>query len=128
MPTYSYSCQNCKCDFEIFFYIKDYTEKPKCIGCDSTNTLRRFVDDARTQNSSVKKSDSELKTIGDLAKRNSDKLSEDEKVHLYQKHNAYKFEESKKELPTGMNRIQKPSKIKWPGSNGKQKRKSKNGK
>ena len=127
MPTYSYHCNNCQSDFELFFYIKDYSEKPKCAACNSAKTERRYVDDVITQNMSVKKSDSELKTIGDLAKRNADKFSEDEKIHLYQKHNAYKFEDSTKELPTGMNRVQKKPKIKWPGSTGKKKRKTNNG-
>lgn len=127
MPTYSYICNNCGCNFEIFANIKDYTQNAKCVGCDSINTSRRFIDDVLTQSSSVRKSDTELKTIGDLAKRNSEKLSEDEKIHLYQKHNAYKFEDSKKELPKGMNRVKKPQKIKWPGSKGKQKRKTNNG-
>lgn len=128
MPTYSYFCNDCQCDFEIFSHIKDYSEHAKCINCHQTNTDRRFIDDVVTQSSSVKKSDSELKTIGDLAKRNSDRLSEDEKIHLYQKHNAYKFEDSTKELPKGMNRVKKPPKIKWPGSQGKPKRKKNNGK
>jgi pyruvate-formate lyase-activating enzyme len=64
--------------------------------------------------SCVKKSDSELKTIGDIANRNRDKLSEDEKTHLYEKHNKYKDQDLTKQLPQGMKRIQKPKKkIKW---------------
>lgn len=126
MPTYSYSCNKCKSNFELFFYIKDYQDKPKCITCDSENTYRRYADDVLTQNTSIKKSDSELKTIGDLAKRNSDKMSEDEKIHLYQKHNSYKFEDNTKELPTGMTRVKKPQKPKWSNTK-KQRRKTKNG-
>lgn len=87
-----------------------------------------IADDVLTQNASVKKSDNELKTIGDLARRNSDRMSDDEKIHLYQKHNAYKFDDPTKELPKGMNRIKKPKKIKWPGSEGSQKRKPRNAK
>ena len=128
MPTYSYYCNNCLSSFELFFYIKDYNDKPKCSHCNSLKTERKYIDDVITQNMSVKKSDTELKTIGDLAKRNADKLSEDEKIHLYQKHNSYKFEDSTKELPKGMNRVKKPEKTKWPGSVGKNKRKTKNGK
>lgn len=128
MPTYSYYCNSCKTKFELFFYIKDYKSKQKCVKCNSLNTNRRYVDDVLTQSSSVKKSDSELKTIGDLAKRNSDRMSEDEKIHLYQKHNSYKYEEGIKELPTGMNRIKKPPKPKWSNHiNKKQRRKKKNG-
>lgn len=127
MPTYSYHCEDCAFNFELFFYIKDYIEKPLCSKCQSKNTARRFTHDVSTQNTSVRKSDTELKTIGDLAKRNSERLSEDEKIHLYQKHNSYKEEQSTKELPKGMNRVQKPNKPKWPGSLGKKKRKHKHG-
>ena len=127
MPTYSYTCQCCNCDFEMFYYIKDYISNPKCIQCQSSSTYRRYVDDVMTQSSSVKKGDSELKTLGDLAKRNSERLSEDEKTHLYIKHNQYKYEESTKELPKGMSRVKKPIKPKWPGSQPKNKRKRNNG-
>lgn len=128
MPSYSYFCSDCKKDFELFFYIKDYVPQPCCQHCGSKNTDRDYISDVMTQSSSVKKSDSELKTIGDLARRNSDKFSEDEKVHLYRKHNEYKFTESTKELPTGMSRMKKPPKVSWPGSKTiKKKRKPKNG-
>ena len=83
--------------------------------------------DVMSQSASVKKSDSELKTIGDLARRNSERMSDDQKISLYQKHNAYKYDESTKELPTGMSRLNKPKKPKWPGANSKIKRKPKNG-
>jgi putative FmdB family regulatory protein len=116
MPVYSYRCQKCKKDFELFFYIKDYTENPECSFCGSRLTTRKYIEDAATLISSVKKADSELKTIGDLANRNRDKMSEDEKNSLYTKHNSYKYEESQKELPKGMTRIkpsQKRDKPKW---------------
>lgn len=112
MPTYSYLCESCKSSFELFFYIKDYQEHPKCSVCGKTKTYRDY-NDLQTLNSSVKKSDSELKTLGDLANRNRDKLSSDEKAHLYQKHNDYKEQESTKQLPTGMSRMKKPPKTKW---------------
>jgi putative FmdB family regulatory protein len=125
MPTYSYYCLKCKKHFELFSFIKDYKEKPSCINCKSSETERSYISDVVTQMTSVRKSDSELKTIGDLAKRNSDKLSEDEKTHLYHKHNSYKYEESNKELPSGMSRIKKPKKTKWPGTTATNKRKPK---
>jgi len=126
MPTYSYNCLNCKNTFELFAFIKDYREKPKCIHCESCDTQRSYITDVMTQMASVKKSDSELKTIGDLARRNSDKFSDDEKTHLYNKHNSYKYEESTKQLPSGMSRLKKPKKTKWPGSSiNKNKRKPK---
>lgn len=113
MPTYSYICADCSYEFELFFYIKDYTDTPSCSACQSKNTYREYVKDVATQVASVKKSDSELKTIGDLANRNRDRLSEDEKIALYNKHNSYKEEEPKTELPKGMKRLKKQKKIKW---------------
>jgi len=113
MPTYSYCCNKCSQEFELFFYIKDYIEKPSCIYCKSKNTTRSYIKDVSTQNTSVRKMDSELKTVGDLANRNRDKLSEDEKISLFNKHNEYKQEKPTTELPKGMKRIAKTSKVKW---------------
>lgn len=128
MPTYSYCCNKCNSEFELFFYIKDYQEHPKCVSCKSCNTNRLFIKDARTLNTSVKKADSELKTLGDLAQRNSDRMSDDHKQHLYMKHNSYKDEKDLKPLPNGMSRMKKGTKVKWPGTNNiKIKRKPKNG-
>lgn len=114
MPTYSYTCDDCKTEFELFFYIKDYIEKPHCVTCGKPNTHRRYMDDVGTQSTSVRKADSELKTIGDLANRNRDRLTEDQKIHLHQKHNSYKDNAPDTPLPKGMKRIKKPPKISWP--------------
>lgn len=114
MPTYTYECSKCKHIFELFFYIRDYKESPKCTKCKSKNTYRSYIKDVITQSSSVKKSDSELKTIGDLALRNTERISNDQKAHLHMKHNSYKeTTEEAKPLPKGMSRVKKPSKIKW---------------
>jgi putative FmdB family regulatory protein len=113
MPTYSYKCNNCEQEFELFFYIKDYTEQPPCPACKSNKTIRLVSRDVMTQNMSVKKADNELKTIGDIANRNRDRLSEDEKKHLFDKHNSYKNEQSNKKLPSGMTRLKKQPKTKW---------------
>lgn len=111
MPTYSYYCDSCKKDFELFFYIKDYVENPICEEC-KHSTSRLYAKDVLTQTSSVKKSDSELKTLGDLALRNSDRMSSDEKIALEKKHNAYRDIDDKP-LPKGMSRVKKPPKPKW---------------
>ena len=114
MPTYSYRCLSCNTEFELFFYIRDYIEKPLCVKCNSKNTERQLTKDASTLNSSIKKSDTELKTIGDLANRNRDRMSEDQKSELQKKHNSYKEEEPKKQLPSGMTRMKKSGvKNKW---------------
>lgn len=113
MPTYSYYCDKCSSEFELFFYIKDYIEKPNCEYCKSKNTYRLYSKDVLTQAASIKKLDSELKTIGDLANRNRDRMSEDEKNNLQKKHNEYKETQEDKPLPKGMTRMQKGKKIKW---------------
>jgi len=128
MPTYSYICNKCNSEFELFTYIKDYQENPNCTLCGSCATNRQIVKDAMTLNSAVKKADSELKTLGDLAQRNSERMSDDYKHHLYTKHNSYKDTQDLKPLPSGMSRVKKQPKIKWPGTHGiKHKRKPKNG-
>jgi putative FmdB family regulatory protein len=118
MPTYTYFCEECLKSFELFFYIKDYNSNPICSLCDSRKTNRLYAADVATQSASVRKSDSELKTIGDIAMRNTERMSKDEKIHLYQKHNSYKENVSEtKPLPRGMSRVKKTPKIKWPGTN-----------
>jgi hypothetical protein len=112
MPNYSYFCDNCSLCIEKFFSIKDYKEKIKCPEC-KKNCNRDYHTDIPSQSASVKKSDSELKTLGDLGNRNRDRMSDDQKVELHKKHNDYKEQESTKELPKGMSRIKKPKKIKW---------------
>lgn len=110
MPVYSYKCNHCDHNFELFFPIKDYEKSPKCPMCDSIQTDRQYMLDVSTISSCVKKSDTELKTIGDLANRNRDRMSDDEKSALYDRHNSYKEAESEKQLPTGMSRIKKKGK------------------
>ena len=114
MPSYSYSCLNCKTSFELFYSFKDYIQNPKCPCCKKKTTEREYIKDLKTLNSSIKKSDSELKTVGDLAKRNADRLSNDEKRHLHDKHNSYKENKvEEKPLPAGMSRMKKGTKTLW---------------
>jgi len=112
MPEYTYKCNECCKSFSVISSIRNYKEHPKC-ECGSKKTERQYIEDCQTINSSVRKADSELGTIGDLANRNRDKLSYDEKVHLHNKHNSYK-EQTIENLPKGMEQIKKPKKkIKW---------------
>lgn len=107
MPSYTFYCNGCKNSFEVFCYIRDYIDRPRCISCNSTKTERQYTVDASTISSSIKKSDSELKTIGDLADRNRERMSDDHKQSLLDKHNAYKDTEATQPLPHGMSRIKK---------------------
>lgn len=115
MPTYSYNCDNCQLFFELYFSISEYKEHPKCPSCLSKKTNRDYSVDLITLASSVKKADSELKTIGDLANRNRDRMSEDQKAELYRKHNDYKENKiEERPLPSGMTRMKKGVKTQWP--------------
>lgn len=116
MPSYTFSCSHCNIKFELFYTIKEYVEHPKCVECGSNKkTQRSYEDDLHTISSSVKKSDNELKTVGDLANRNRDRLSDDQKQRLEAKHNEYKDEQfkKKKDLPKGMTRLKKQPKTEW---------------
>ena len=112
MPTYTYYCHKCNKKFELFFSMKDYVSTPKCNLCNSSRTSRSYIDDAKTIQSTIKKHATELKTVGDLANRNRDRMSQDQQQELYTKHNEYK-EAPSKPLPKGMNRVPKSKKIKW---------------
>lgn len=116
MPTYSFFCDDCELKFELYLSISQYDKSKKlCPTCNKDKKVTRlYSEDLTSLNTSIKKSDSELKTIGDLANRNRDKMSDDHKAYLSQKHNDYKEETSTKELPKGMHRLQKTKeKIKW---------------
>lgn len=115
MPEYSYSCSKCKNIFTTVCSIREYQEKINCPECFSLEYVaRNYFEDLNSLNASIKKSDNELKTIGDLANRNRDKMSNDHKVHLQLEHNKYKEEQSTKELPKGMSRLSKPNfKYRW---------------
>lgn len=114
MPTYTFCCDKCKHKFELFFTIQAYKDKQICELCGSVCN-RSYEDDLSSISTSVKLADSEVKTLDHLAKRNNERFSDDQKHHLYVKHNSYKegFDKTKS-LPTGMTRMDKPkSKTKW---------------
>jgi len=113
MPTYTFNCENCSQTFEIFLSIKEYHSKQRCPACNSSSVSRDYMMDCSCISASVKKSDSELKTLGDLANRNRDKMSSDHKQFLEKRHNEYKEVQSNKELPKGMTRMEKGIKNKW---------------
>lgn len=117
MPEYSFACEKCKKKFIVICSIATYSSSEKSIRCEycnnSKNVIRLYQEDLSTLNTSVKKGDGELKTLGDLANRNRDKMSEDQKLALYNKHNEYKEQAPKQELPKGMTRLKKQKKTKW---------------
>lgn len=113
MPEYTFICDDCGEIFSIVSSIAEYTDKQLCTLCQSNNTNRYYQQDLANMRGSVIKADSELKTIGDLANRNRDKMSEDHKQALFKKHNAYRENAPEMPLPKDMKRIKKTKGIKW---------------
>lgn len=112
MPEYSYICEKCDTTFSIVSSIKDYKEQIRCHHC-KRMCPRNYNEDLASLSTSIKLANSELKTLGHLAQRNTETMSEDQKNDLYRKHNSYKEVVSDKPLPKGMSRIKKPPKVKW---------------
>lgn len=112
MPEYTYKCEECNSTFAVVCSISEYKDHPKCC-CGSKKTTRKYAEDCLTINGSVRLGDNELKTLGDLAKRNTERMSDDEKQAIWAKNNAYKENPPDKPLPKGMSRLKKQPKMKW---------------
>lgn len=114
MPEYSFICEDCDNRFSLYMPYTKYEQGRFCCDkCNSVAIYRDYNTDLSDMVGSVKKSDSELKTLGDLANRNRDKMSDDKKEHLHRKHNEYKLNKPNDPLPHGWSRITKPKKTKW---------------
>ena len=112
MPEYTYYCHFCRENFERFYTLQDYTDTVKCSVCENVCS-RNYSIDMPTINQSVKLATSEIKTLGHLAQRNTETMSQDQKDDLYRKHNSYKEDATEKPLPKGMNRLKKQNKVQW---------------
>jgi hypothetical protein len=105
---YSFICDTenggCGHSFEISCFISEYdaaTKELRCSKCNQKAGIRRdyFADKF---SSSIKLSDDQI-TVGHLAHRNTEKMSEEQKAKLHYEHNKYRFENpQEKELPNGM--------------------------
>lgn len=105
MPLYSYICTKCKYKFEkisTMINYKNILRCPKC-RCKSTRDICKDIPSILT---SIVDGDSNIK-LGHLAKRNTDRMSNDEKNYLNYKHNEYKYKTPEHELPSGMTRTKK---------------------
>ncbi len=97
MPAYTFHCGKCSTLFEVLMSIAKYTPKQTCPNCKSKKVSREYQSDAVTGFVGPK-------TLGSIAEKNADKLSADQKEHLFRKHNEYRFQ-PKPELPAGMKRV-----------------------
>ena len=103
MPKYSFCCTNCNKSFELNIPIKEYDRSLKrCVYCSSKNVYRDYINDE--VGITYRLAESEIKTLGHLAHRHSEKFSKDQKRHLQRKNNEYR-RGSKKDLPRGMKRV-----------------------
>ncbi len=111
MPEYYYTCEKCKKTFSTFkVSVSQYIEKEKCPTCNSTqNVYREYQEEGFY--SSIRLSDGEIKTVGHLAERNTENMSDDELKALNRKNTAY-LREQPKDLPSGMKRVTKAADFK----------------
>lgn len=100
MPVYSYLCHRCDENFEIVQNISNYDSNQKCPTCKKADKVFRDYQSDNVSGNVAKR------TLGALAEKNASKMSEDEKQHLFAKHNEYRMQ-PKGELPAGMERINK---------------------
>jgi putative FmdB family regulatory protein len=114
MPTYSFKCfeedGGCGHSFEIVMGIKDYEDKQKCPICKKIKCVHRDYE-SDPINAQVILGDSEIKTVGHLAGRNRDKMSDEEKDLLKKKNTTHLEQrrlETNKNLPPGMKRLGLP--------------------
>ena len=117
MPTYSFKCfeedGGCGHSFEVVMSMSEYKDRQKCPACRKVKGVHRdYTNDPI--NAQVILGDSEIKTVGHLAGRNRDKMSDEEKTLIKQKSTTYLEQrrlETNKNLPPGMKRLD-PSKVK----------------
>tara|TARA_R110000824_G_scaffold395663_1_gene596515 strand:- start:191 stop:640 length:450 start_codon:yes stop_codon:yes gene_type:complete len=107
MPTYDFECKNCGTVHEIFRRLTE--EKPKTVDgldeacCDSgTEVFQVFL---QPPYMSIRTAVSDIKKIGHLAERNSESLSNDQKMAIHAKNRTQRLR-SNKDLPEGMTRLQ----------------------
>lgn len=113
MPIYTFQCIKCAHTFEILSSYNNYdSQKIKCPECNSKKVERQYQTDLQNMRGNVIKSDDEIK-IGDLANRNRDRMSDDQKANLYHKHNSYKDTAFQRPMPKGSTKIKKGFKTKW---------------
>jgi len=126
MPLYTFECYSedggCGQIFDISCGMNEISTLPKplCPNCnDNWSVSRNF-------NSSIYVFDSSPRTVGALAERNTNKISEDQKIMLNDKHTSYK-KPFTGNLPKGGSLFPVDKKGKIIPSNKKHQRKKNNG-
>lgn len=81
MPSYDFECSKCNHTFDRFMSFNEYEIPTTCPECGETSCVHRVYS---APDLSVPK------TVGSLADKNRDSMSEDHRQHLKEKHNAYR--------------------------------------
>jgi putative FmdB family regulatory protein len=100
MPEYEFHCDNCDHSFSVVMSMRDYNATQRCPNCITYDKVHREYG-AENVTGRV-----ECRTVGAYADRKSERMSEDEKFHLYKQNNAYRFQ-PKPDLPDGYVRVDK---------------------
>jgi hypothetical protein len=79
MPEYSFNCKKCDCNFSCFWPISSYDKNLVDLSCENCGSSQVFRD---YQEDNVVVSYHDIKTIGQLAERNTKKMG---KYHLEEK-------------------------------------------
>ena len=109
---YSFICRSCKKEFEEVLTRQQYENFQVVCSCGSDKVSRDYQTDLEGLVGSVKKSDSELRTIGDIAARNTERYSDDQKLEMRKQHFSY-LEGEEPEAPKGATRVKKKEPVKW---------------
>lgn len=110
MPTYTYYCSKCDNRFEIFANIGNYKQCYECPKCNDISDVTRALGyDISTVHREVIANDDNI-TLGQLADRNTKKMSRDEKINRYYEQNKYKWEGQESNLPKGARKVRKDDK------------------
>lgn len=104
MPTYDYQCDGCESIFEVKHGYHDEPEL-ECPDCGSSS----FTKLLNTPTIIYTPGDHEC-TVGTLAERNANRMSDDAKRHLLDKQKTKKKEGK---LPPGMKRVEPPKEKPW---------------
>lgn len=97
MPFYNFQCEQCLHTFELFMGMSDYHIPDQCPKCNNQGAVKRIFDGCPSV------SNGEPKTLGALADKNADKLSEAEKMALNYKHTEYLRNRPAPKLPERVN-------------------------
>jgi putative FmdB family regulatory protein len=109
MIEYTYICEACKVGFSLLRHRSKYKPKEKCPKCKKTkHVFRDYKSDL--PNGFVRLGLNDFKKLGDYAAKKTEKISNDEKDHLWFEQNKYKAP-PEKELPRGMERARKKLEI-----------------